>query len=146
MGDPLGLDDLKAPAPPSEHLIKNTFVAYPDMDGGPTKAWMIHNRAEEDVRELFELGFGKRPKEELYDLRIDPHYMNNVVGQPDYESTRKELSEKLFEILIKNDDPRVCEEPCRFEDKPFAGPSTARSVAQYYIYFANLDSEDPRGW
>ena len=92
------------------------------MDGSPTKAWIIHHRGEDDVREMFQLGFGKRPKEELYDLRIDPHYMNNVVRDPAYSNTRNELADKLMHLLRENDDPRVVESPCRFEHEPFAGP------------------------
>ena len=70
MGDPCGLDDPHAEAPSFEELSSDTLVAYADLDAGPTKAWMVHHRAEEDVQELFQLGFGKRPKEELYDLRV----------------------------------------------------------------------------
>jgi hypothetical protein len=32
---------------------------------------MIHHRNEPLVRPLFKLGFGKRPGEELYDLRFE---------------------------------------------------------------------------
>ena len=69
MGDPRGMDDPTAEPPPYDQLCNDTFVVYPDMDAGPTKAWMIHHRGEEQVRRLFELGFGKFPAEELYDLR-----------------------------------------------------------------------------
>jgi N-sulfoglucosamine sulfohydrolase len=80
---------------------------------------MIHHRAEEDVRELFELGFGKRPREELYDLRIDPHYMNNVADNPEYEPIRKELSDQLMEVLREQDDPR----PAALNTRPTPAPS-----------------------
>jgi N-sulfoglucosamine sulfohydrolase len=76
MGDPMGLDDPDTEPPSYDELRNNTMVAYPDMDASPTKAWMIHHRAEERVRNLFQMGFGKFPAEELYDLRIDPYYMN----------------------------------------------------------------------
>ncbi len=122
VGDPRGLDDPTAPAPSFEQLCNNTMVAYSDMDAGPTKAWMIHHRAEEDVRPLFELGFGKRPLEELFDLRKDPHYMNNVADDPEYEATRKKLYDKLMTVLKAQADPRVVEVPCRFEAEPYAGP------------------------
>ena len=83
---------------------------------------MIHHRADEDVQPLFEIGFGKRPREELYDLRVDPHYMNNVATNPDYEQIRKDLANELMGILRENDDPRLVESPCRFEQTPYAGP------------------------
>jgi len=115
MGDPCGLDDPNAPPPSYEELRKNTFVAYADLDASPTKAWMVHHRAEENVKRLYDLGFGKRPAEELYDLRVDPYYMNNVAGQPEHEEARRELSEKLMQVLRETEDPRVVEKPCRYE-------------------------------
>ena len=83
---------------------------------------MILHRAEEDVQELFEIGFGKRLREELYDLRVDPHYMNNIADDPEYDPIRKELSTALMQVLREQSDPRLVESPCRFEHAPYAGP------------------------
>ena len=127
MGDPKGLDDLEAEAPSYESLASNTREAYPDLDASPTKAWMIHHRAEEEVRELFEIGFGKRPQEELYDLRLDPHYMNNIADDPEFEAIRKALSDQLMQILRDQNDPRLVETPCRFEHAPYGGPDPERA-------------------
>ncbi len=123
MGDPCGLDDPDAAAPSFEELSQNTLIAYADLDASPTKAWMVHHRGEEDVQALFQLGFGKRPKEELYDLRVDPHYMNNVADDPAYGDIQKELAAKLMRVLRENDDPCLVESPCRFEHEPYAGRS-----------------------
>ena len=122
IGDPCGLDDPSTEAPSFEKLCNDTFAAYSDMDASPTKAWMILHRTEENVQELFRLGFGKRPKEELYDLRVDPHHMNNVAGDAAYSDIQEKLAAKLIQILRENNDPRVVEAQCRFEHEPFAGP------------------------
>ncbi|MEZ4664807.1 MAG: sulfatase-like hydrolase/transferase [Caldilineaceae bacterium] len=122
MGDPKGLDDLHATAPAFASLRDTTYTAYPDLDASPTKAWMIHHRAEPAVQPLFELGFGKRPQEELYDLRVDPHYMHNLAHNPEYDAVREELATQLMQVLRAQDDPRIMEEPCRFEHAPYAGP------------------------
>ncbi|MEZ4712812.1 MAG: sulfatase [Caldilineaceae bacterium] len=122
MGDPKGLDDLHAAAPEFAALRDNTRTAYADLDASPTKAWMIHHRAEPAVQPLFELGFGKRPQEELYDLRVDPHYMHNLAHNPEYDAVREELATQLMQVLRQQDDPRIMEEPCRFEHAPYAGP------------------------
>ncbi|HHH76064.1 MAG TPA: DUF4976 domain-containing protein, partial [Phycisphaerae bacterium] len=120
-GDPCGLDDLNAEAPSFEDITKDARAAYGDMDASPTKAWMIHHRSEEDMQVMFQLGFGKRPKEELYDLRVDPHHMNNIAGDPTYAEIQKTLADKLMHTLRENNDPRLVESPCRFEHAPFAG-------------------------
>jgi uncharacterized sulfatase len=121
-GDPCGLDDPAAPAPAYDDLGTNTHVCYADLDASPTKAWMIHHRAEPAVQRAFDLGFGKRPQEELYDLRTDPDYLHNVAGKVEYATVQAELKDRLFQVLRQQDDPRVVEVPCRFEAPPYAGP------------------------
>jgi arylsulfatase A-like enzyme len=122
-GEPAGLDDPTVTPPPAQELLDSYTIVYPDFDRGPTRNWMIFNRADPDVAPLFELGFGKRPQEELYDLRSDPDYMNNLASDPSYAQTRKQLHDQLMEILHEQNDPRVVESPPRFELPPYAGPN-----------------------
>jgi N-sulfoglucosamine sulfohydrolase len=124
-GKPNGLDDPNTEAPDWESLQEETYTAYPDMDASPTKAWMIHNRANEDVQQAFDLGFGKRPQEELYDLAKDPCYMNNLADDPDYADTKRNMHDRLMSVLKEQDDPRVVEDPVRFEHPPYASPFEA---------------------
>ena len=121
-GDPAGLDDDSAEPPPKDDILNNYLAVYGDIDLGPTKVWMIYNRARADVKPLFQLGFGKRPREELYDLRNDPDYMRNVAYDPDYEQIRADLHDRLMAALQEQDDPRITESPPRFEQSPYAGP------------------------
>ena len=119
MGDPEGLDDPNAEPPSYEELCNDTHLCYRDMDAGPTKAWMIHHRGEEGVQRLFKMGFGKFPPEELYDLRVDPHHMSNVVENTAYRQDRQRLAQKLEEVQLAHADPRVVEPDCRFERSPY---------------------------
>ena len=119
MGDPKGLDDPAAEPPSFDDLCDDTRLVYPDMDASPTKAWMIHHRAETQVQRLFEIGFGKFPAEELYDLRVDPHYLNNVAEDAQYKEVQQQLSDQLMGVLTEQEDPRVVEPDCRFERSPF---------------------------
>ena len=121
MGDPKGLDDLKSEAPDFQKLAYDTFIAYADLDASPTKAWMIHHREDLDVEPLFQLGFGKRPREELYDLKEDPHYLRNVADDPAYANIKGQMEARLKQVLEEQDDPRLMEQPCRYEYEPYAG-------------------------
>ena len=121
MGDPIGLDGSDRPTPSAEDLTHDTFVTLRDMDASPTKAWLVTHREEHDVEPLYDLAFGKRPREELYDLNADPHYMNNVAGDPGYERVRAELEQRLLAVLETQNDPRLTEQPCRYEYEPYAG-------------------------
>ena len=122
IGDPGGLDDPHAVPPSEEELLATYETVFADIDKSPTKVWMIYNRAEQGVAPLFDLGFGKRPQEELYDLRTDPDYMVNVAGDPEYAEIRSQLNEQLMSVLREQDDPRLVESPPRFEQAPYAGP------------------------
>jgi N-sulfoglucosamine sulfohydrolase len=119
MGDPKGMDDLTAPPIAWEALQEDTYAAYPDFDSSPTKAWMVHHRAEEEQRENYRLGFDKRPQEELFHNTKDPDQMNNLANDPTCDRIRKELEDTLFRVLRKQNDPRVVEEECRFEHSPY---------------------------
>ncbi|MYD44351.1 MAG: sulfatase [Gammaproteobacteria bacterium] len=122
MGDPKGVDEPGAALPSYEKLAYDTFTTYPDIDASPTKAYMIQHREDLDVEPLFELAFGKRPREELYDLNRDPDYMENVATNPAYDNVRGELAGRLLALLEAENDPRLMEQPCRYEFEPYAGP------------------------
>lgn len=120
MGDPHGLDDLSVDVADLEGLAKDTMLVFSDFDASPTKAWMIGHRSEPEVRPLFELAFGKRPREELYDLERDPHCMRNVAAEPSYAEVRERLEARLSAVLTAQQDPRLVERPCRYELAPYA--------------------------
>ncbi|MFW5744177.1 MAG: sulfatase, partial [Spirochaetota bacterium] len=107
MGDPRGLADDGATAASEHDLTWNTHATFSDLDASPTKAFMVLHRDDEGVRPLFELGFGKRPAEELYDLRTDPDHMVNVVDEKRYADVRAELDGRLEGVLLAQRDPRV---------------------------------------
>jgi hypothetical protein len=87
---------------------------------------MIHHRGEVRVQRLFEMGFGKFPAEELYDLRADPDYMVNLAADPACAETRQRLSDQLMAVLREQQDPRAVEEPCRFERLPYTSDTRPR--------------------
>jgi arylsulfatase A-like enzyme len=44
-------------------------------------------------------------EDELYDLRNDPHELNNLIGNSGYKKIRKELSDELNRWMNENEDP-----------------------------------------
>ncbi len=77
---------------------------FGDTDGGPTKTYMWDHR--ETIPALFDLAFGKRPAEELYDVRKDPFSLKNLAGDPGYSPAIKRLSDRLEAHLRATGDPR----------------------------------------
>ncbi|MBD3392405.1 MAG: sulfatase-like hydrolase/transferase [Chitinivibrionales bacterium] len=92
---------------------------YRDVDRSPTKRHMLHRYSEGDLRELYELSFAKRPAEELYDLRSDPHQLVNVARRSSYASDKRRLSEILMRELTRTGDPRARGGGDVFDTYPF---------------------------
>ncbi len=82
----------------------NPELGFADTDGSPTKSW-IEGLGEKDS--FWQMAFGKRPAEELFDLAKDPDCLTNLATAPAHESKAAALREKLFAELKKQDDPRV---------------------------------------
>jgi arylsulfatase A-like enzyme len=109
-------------APTQSALENDTFCCFPDMDAGPTKAWLVAHRNDPQWKWHYDLAFGKRPAEELYDLRTDPDELKNVAAEPKYAGERKRLAEQLNKALTHAGDPRLVEKEPRFERPPFTAP------------------------
>jgi N-sulfoglucosamine sulfohydrolase len=103
-------------------LEMETRVGFADMDSSPTKAWLIRHRQEPDGKKFFQLAFGLRPAEELYDLRRDPDQLHNVAADPAYTATKTKLAEQLLSTLTAAQDPRVSGDGQTFERAPFTDP------------------------
>jgi uncharacterized sulfatase len=108
--------------PTQDELEHNTHIAYADMDASPTKAWMMQHRHDSQWKWLYDFAFGKRPAEELYDLRKDPDMIINVAGESNYRKTRDQLADQLMKTLKDAGDPRVGADPV-FERSPFTDPT-----------------------
>jgi hypothetical protein len=55
----------------------------------------------------WKLGFGPRPESELYDLKKDPHQVNNVAADAAYAKIKNQLHADLMAELLANHDPRL---------------------------------------
>ncbi len=128
LGDPFHLDD---PNPPDmQTLTNNTRITLSDMDAGPTKAWFVAARNDPNRKAQFDQAFGKRPREELYDLKKDPHETNNIAANPEYAATRTTLEKRLMEELRRTGDPRVIDDGKFFETPPMAGHLTSAASSK----------------
>ncbi len=117
MGDPYHVDAEQAPT--TDALTNNTFVTFADLDASPTKAFLFQNGEDPKYKEMYDLAFAKRPEEELYILKDDPHQMNNLAYDDQHFDLKTRLLDQLMTELWRVEDPRVAEEKVRFEHPPF---------------------------
>jgi uncharacterized sulfatase len=80
---------------------------YGDINAGPTKDYMIEHKDNPAVAPLFELGFGKRPAEELYDVAEDQWQIHNLADDAAYSKVKAELASQLEEYQRRTKDPRI---------------------------------------
>jgi N-sulfoglucosamine sulfohydrolase len=80
---------------------------YADIDGGPSKDYLLQNRNAEKVRRLFELTCGKHPAEELYDIKKDAGCLDNLAESPAYAEITRRLRAELEQTLTAQKDPRM---------------------------------------
>jgi arylsulfatase A-like enzyme len=100
--------------------LKNAWLA--DCDNGPTKSYIVSNRDKDDPhRRFYQLCFGKRPADELYDLKKDPDQLVNVAADAAYEKILTRMKNRLFAELKKTADPRVTGQGAQFDEYPYLG-------------------------
>ncbi len=94
---------------------------FGDVDGSRAKEFILANRDKPEMRRFFEINFAKRPEEELYDLRADPHQIDNLAGKAELAAVQKELRARVEQWMKDTADPR-CDPACDAWDKyPYFG-------------------------
>jgi len=93
-----------------------------DCDNGPTKSYMVDHQNDDELHaRLYDLAFGLRPAEELYDCRNDPGQLVNVAADPAYSEIREAFAAQLMEQLLATGDPRASGGGDEFDRVPYLG-------------------------
>ena len=84
---------------------------------------MVNNREKDGLHaKLWELSFGKRPAEELYDCNKDPEQLVNLAANPAYLEIKESLASQLLEQLELTADPRSASiEDFDYDAVPYLG-------------------------
>ncbi len=98
----------------------NPETGYTNCDPSPTKREILHRHAENENM-YYNLSFGLRPAEELFDIIKDPECMENLAENPNYRSVKKQLTQELDDELLKTGDPRIRGEGDIFDTYAYVG-------------------------
>ena len=94
---------------------------FGDCDGSPSKEFILTHRDDPPFAKFFQLTFGKRPAEELYDLAKDPHQTTNVADRSEYAAAKKKLRTALDRWMRDTKDPRAISDDDRWDRYPYFG-------------------------
>ncbi len=100
----------------------NPETGYLNCDAGATKTLILQTHRREPENAHWALCFGKRPAEELYDLRRDPDCVTNLAEDDAWKTKKTQLREKLFAELLRQSDPRMQGQGHVFDEYPYANP------------------------
>jgi N-sulfoglucosamine sulfohydrolase len=120
----------------------NPETGYMNCDGSPTKTWILNERRINGKSWYWDLNFGKRPGEELYQIIDDPECIVNLAGDPAYAELLNSLKGILTSELEAQDDPRIFGNGDIFMSYEYAQPHQR----DFYNRFMNNEDGVRAGW
>ncbi|MGJ8697509.1 MAG: sulfatase family protein [Verrucomicrobiaceae bacterium] len=85
---------------------------FRDTDWSPTKVEIVDNMP---FTPAFHLCFGKRPQEELYNIKEDPECLTNLASREEFSGLKSSMKTSLFAELKSQGDPRLHSNGALFE-------------------------------
>jgi N-sulfoglucosamine sulfohydrolase len=110
---------------PNRWPAGNPETGYLNCDGSPTKTVILNERrANPEDAPHWDLCFGKRPSEELYDLTTDSDCVRNLAGQPRHRNRLLQYRQQMEAELRQQKDPRMAGRGHVFDEYPYSSPAT----------------------
>ncbi len=109
----------------------NPETGYLDTDGSPTKTLILQQKRRGETTKYWDLAFGKKPAEELYQLDQDPYCLDNLAANPAFAATGRRLREQMEKQLINQQDPRMSGKGHLFDQYPYSEAATRGFYERY---------------
>jgi uncharacterized sulfatase len=88
-------------------FVSSNRTFHGDVDACPTKSFMVEPENQVKYATQYQLCFGKRPDEELYEIAYDPYQIHNLADDPAYKQIKEDLRKRLEDHLKATGDPRM---------------------------------------
>lgn len=121
---------------PTRWPAGNPETGYLDTDGGPTKSLILERGRQNRADIYWQLNFGLRAADELYDLSADPDCVHNCATDPPHASRVKALRRRMESTLKVQGDPRMFGRGHIFDEYP------PTSGAGFYERFVRGEKPD----
>lgn len=99
----------------------NPETGYMNVDGSPTKTEVLKARRNPETESYWQLSFGKRQEEELYNIAEDRECMANLAEDANYNVLKKQMRSELLQKLTEQQDPRMLGQGDIFDSYPYMG-------------------------
>ena len=106
-------------------------TGYLNCDASPTKTLILEMRRSGMSQTFWDLNFGLRVDEELYDIGSDPDCTINLATNTGYNSIRRELRYQMTEELKRQGDPRITGNGDIFDSYLYASEATRDFYNRY---------------
>ena len=100
----------------------NPETGYLNCDGGTTKTPILQARRDGTEKRHWQLAFGKRVAEELYDVKRDPDCLHNLANDPKHSAQKAKLKAQMERELKAQGDPRMFGKGDIFDKYEYANP------------------------
>lgn len=102
----------------------NPETGYLNCDGSPTKTYILDTRRKKGQTEWWQLNFGKRVSEELYNIEKDPFCLKNLAENKNLEDLKNALIAEMKKRLKEQEDPRILENGDIFDSYTYSSPAS----------------------
>jgi N-sulfoglucosamine sulfohydrolase len=104
----------------------NPETDFGNVDASPTKEFIKAIGGH-----FYDLSFGKRLPDELYDLRLDPAGVNNLAHDLAHAGTVAAMRERMMKLLTEEQDPRALGQAAIFDTYKYVGGGGNKSYANW---------------
>ena len=99
----------------------NNAGGFGDVDGSPSKEYILDHKEDIKIEPYFKMAFGLRPAVELYNLKKDPNQFKNLAQDSKYAEVVKTMENKLVKWMKNTNDPRAFGETDIWDTYPYFG-------------------------
>lgn len=101
--------------------VGNPETGYPNADASPTKTQVLEMLFKLGKKNYWQLNFGKRREQELYNIKEDPYCLSNLIDSIELKSFVEALSNKMNSLLKEQNDPRIFGKGDVFDSYKYSG-------------------------
>jgi N-sulfoglucosamine sulfohydrolase len=130
------------PAGHPDIAFSHDFYPFGDVDGSPTKNFLLGLQDSGTMDWYYDMSFGKRPELELYYLPEDPFQLKNLSGLNEYREKADTMKAELVDYLQQRNDLRQSGQEDVYYQAPYYSNKGLASGGLMYGQWQALSQEE----